>query len=600
MRLGPRRFRPAAAAAVLLPSLASGLLSSGCDLSWNFTAKSDNVTVEGHSETSALSSGPLALEPLEGLTRSTRPGGEVVLAFTRPLDPGTARDAVRVEDEARAPLPVDVEVRGRDLALRARGGAAAWRPGTVLVVRVAGLPSLAALRAEGGEALSEDAVVRVLVRAARRTDRTAPVLVASDPAPGAAGVDPSAPVVLRFSEPMDPRAFSVAARTRGAAGTGAYPVLATAGGSPVAVRAWLDRARTELTILPELPFPAGAAVEVELTERVRDAAGNPLVAGSARRLAFTTAGDAPADGTGRIVEAFEDRERLDPLGTTVRWDDPAARGVLCGVLEPTALEAGAAQPGESIDAAFLLDPRGGSFRLLLTPAELGSEPRVLKGLQVLAAPGTNPGEILEPAVRLAPSQGLLPPDLAATDDLPWLAATEGLRGAVPRGAEGAFPLPFRHPVAWTGSGWILVDVSWRGVAGRVVLRAARHEDFRCAASAAGLEPDILRTAPVLRVEALGERAVAQSRWMDAGKPCSWQEPRVRPTPDPARAIVQVQGAPCIPRGSAPDPSRATPWTQDPAALEGMRWIRFRVLFPEGDPGAAPAAIDEIALPFTAK
>jgi hypothetical protein len=603
MRLGTRGFRPAAAAAVLLPALLPALFCApGCDTSWSFDAKSDNVEVQGHSQNSALTAGPFALESRDGLPRTARPGGEVVLAFSRALDPRAARDAVRVEDETRgrAPVPVDVEVRGRDLVLRPRRGAGDWRPGAILAVRVAGLPSLAALRSEGGETLPEDAEVRVLVRAPRRTDRVAPVLTGSEPAEGASGVDPAAPVVLRFSEPMDARAFSAASRSQGSTGEVASPVLVTAAGSPVACRAWLDRSRTELTVLPEIPFPPGADVEIEITDRVRDANGNRLGPSSTRRLSFSTAEVAAADGAGRLVEAFEDRDRLDPLGTTVRWDDPAARGVLAGVVEPVALEVGAAEPGESIDAALLLDPRGGSLRLLLTPADLGGEPRVLKGLQVFAAPGSAPGEILEPAVRLAPAAGIVPPDLADADDLPWQTATEALRGATARGAEGAFSLPFRHPVAWTGTGAMLVEVSWRGIAGRVILRAARHEDFRCATTAAGLEPALLRTAPVLRVETVGERAVARSRWMDAGRPASWLEPRVRPAPDASRAVIQVQGAPSLPRGAAPDPGRATPWTQDPSALEGMQWIRFRVLFPDGEPGSPPAAIDEIAMPFAAK
>ncbi len=532
-----------------------------------------------------------------------RPGGEVVLRFSRPLDPATAWGAVRVQDEDRggAPVLVEVEARGSELVLRARGGEE-WRPGSVLGVRVAGLPSLSALRAAEGDALPGETAVRVQVRAPRRTDRVPPRLLQSEPADGAAGADPTAPVVLLFSEPMDARSLGAAAWAAAARGAAAgdpdrAPVLVSAGGTPVPCRGWLDRTRTELTVLPGVPLPAGTEVEVRLTDLVRDASGNPLAEGTSRRIAFTTAAAAPVDGSGRIVEAFEDRARLDPLGTTVRWDDPASPGVLSGVLEPVALEVG---PGG--DSALLLDPRGGYFRMRVTAADLGDEARVLKGLQLLAAPGSAPGEILEPAVRVAVPGGPFPADPADADGLPWQEVTEGLRGATARGAEGTFSLPFRHPVSYPGAGslGLLVEVSWKGIAGRVILRAARHEDLRCWLYGAGFEPAVLRTAPVLRVETVGARAVARSRWMDAGGAASWQEARVRPAQDPGRVALQLQGAPAAADGAGPDLSRATAWTQDPAALEGMRWVRFRATFPDGEPGALPAIIDDIVLPFVAR
>jgi len=582
-----------------MAALVSVLLAPGCDTSWTFDSKSDNVEVQGRSGGSPLAAGALALDPEGGLSRTARPGGEVVLRFSRPLDPMTVRGAVRVEDETRAhaPVPVEAEVRGREIVLRA-GASGDWRPGAVLAVRVAGLPSLAALRADGGEALGEDASVRVLVRAPRRTDRVAPRLEGSDPVDGASGVDPLSPVVLRFSEPMDARVLAAALR----AAPGGDPVRVSSGGVSLPCRAWFDRSRRELTVLPESPLPTGARVEVLLTDRLRDANGNPLAAGSPGRIAFLTAEDPPADGAGRLVEAFEDRARLDPLGTTVRWDDPSARGVLAGVVEPSALPVGGGDAGAGTagDAALLLDPRGGSFRLLVTPADLGGEPRVLKGIQLLAAPGPAPGELLEPAVRVAPLGGFFLPDPSWADDLAWQAVTEDLPGATARGPEGVFSLPFRHPVAWTGVSALLVEVSWRGVAGKVILRAARNEDFRCILSAAGLEPAVLRTAPVLRVETVGERAVARSRWMDAGRPVAWLEPRVRPAQEGSRATLLLQGAPQADRAPGPDLARATAWTEDPSLLDGMRWVRFQVVFPGADPGAAPVTIDEIALPYTAR
>jgi hypothetical protein len=565
-------------AVALLPSL----LASACDGSASGPGRDGQGTP-------AAQEGVLALEPDDGLARTVRPGGEVVLRFTRPIQGTTARGAVRVEDETRgrAPVQVEAEARDRDLVLRARGGTG-WRPGAVLSVRVAGLPSLSALRAAEGDALPAELRVRVQVRSPRRTDRVPPVMSGSDPADGAVGVDPAAQVLVRFTEAMDVRSFDEGA---GTPGRGTIRVLAD--GEPVPVRAWLDRTRTELTLQPEFPFPPAASVEVVLTDRVRDAGGNPLQAGTPRRISFSTAAVAPGDDAGRTVETFEDRSRLDPLGTTVRWGDPSAPGVLCG-----AVEAGTLDVGTGGDAALLLDPRGGAFRVLATPAELGDEGRVLKGLLLLAAPGSLPGELLEPAVRVAPMTALLPADPREMDALPWMEATEDLGGATARGSDGSIALPFRHPVPYSGAGSVLVEVSWKGTAGTILLRAARHAEPRCVLSAVDLEPAVLRIAPVLRLESVGNRAAARSLWMDAGAPVSWGEPRVRPVQDPARTTLRFQGAPGLPDGSGPDLARATAWTEDPVLLEGMRWIRFRAHFPAGAPLAAPAVIDEISLPFT--
>ncbi len=460
---------------------------------------------------------------------------------------------------------------------------------------MAGLPSLAALRAAEGDAFPADASVQVRVRAPRRTDRVPPRLLSSEPADGSAGADPASAVVLRFSEAMDARAFVPSSWDAAARAAGRAPVEIACGGTALPCRGWLDRTRTELTVLPEAPFPAGAAVQVLLSERLRDAAGNTLAADAPRSVSFTTAGEAPADGSGWLVEAFEDRARLDPLGTTVRWNDPASPGVLAGVVEPVALESGTGG-----DAALLLDPRGGSFRAWIAAAEVGDEARVLKGVQLLAAPGSLPGEILEPSVRVALPEGPGLPAFLDADGTAWQEVTEGLRGASAKGAEGVFSLPFRHPVGCSGATGFLVEVSWKGIAGRVILRAAHHEELRCWLCGGDFEPVVLRTAPVLRVETVGARPVARSRWMDAGRPASWQEPRVRPGTDPGRVVLQLQGAPAAADGAGPDPARATAWTQDPAALEGMRWVRFRATFPEGEPGVPPAVVDEIALPFVAR
>ncbi|HEU4395688.1 MAG TPA: Ig-like domain-containing protein [Planctomycetota bacterium] len=532
----------------------------------------------------------LTLEPADGGSLpAVRPGSDIVLRFSAHLDEATVRSAVRVEDEtrARAPVPVDASVRGRELVLRAHD-AAGWRPGAVIGVRVAGLPSLRALRGLDGSTLGREEGIRVRVRAARRTDRAAPTVVETDPVSGAEGVDPGAPVVIRFSEPMDVRVLTFASR----GGEEDLPVRLEGDGGAVPFRAFLDRGRRALTILPEVPFPAGAAVVLRLEDRIRDAAGNALDAATVRELRFTAA--AGGESAGRIVEEFEGRDRMDPLGTTVRWDDPASPGVLEGVIEPLPIEAGAG----TNEGALLLDPRGGTMRAFFPAAELGDEERTLKGLHLLVAQGGLAGEVLEPRVRVAAAAGLLP---APGDPEPaWIDATGALRAASPRGPDGAIPLPFQKPTAWRGGPGLLIEVSWKGVAGTVVLRAGLHDAPRTLLQGVDPAPTALRLAPLVRLDAVGHRAVARSRWTDSGTDApTWQEPRLRPAAAPGACRVELQGAPAAADGSGPDTARATAWSQDPAAIEGMRWARFRVVF-EGEPEVAPAAVDELTIPFVGR
>ncbi len=581
---------PPAARMLALAALAASLLP-GCDGSWSVRTRNGDAAAQGADGGATAAGRFLALRPPEEGAVSTRPSGEVVLRFDREVDPGSARGAVRVEDErGRDPVPVEVEVRGSEVAVRARD-AEGWRPGAVLSVTVAGMPSLRALRGVDGSTLEGEASVRVLVRSTRRTDRVPPALVASDPPEGAADVDPFSPLTLVFSEPMDAHALRSDGR-----GNRPGPVRLLSEGTDLPFRSFLDRARRVLTVLPETPLGPGAVVVLEIDDRVRDAAGNRLARESIRRVSFRVAEGPPAAPVpGRVVEAFEDSAGMDPLGTTARWNDPVERGVLSGAVGSAYLEAGGGpEPG-----AILLDPRGGSLRLLLPAADLGDEARTLTGLQLLVAPGAAAGELLEPRVRLAAASPLLPvPDDAGAA---WREVTEGIRGVSARGSDEVFAIPFRHPFAFSGAEALLVEVSWTGVAGTAILRAARHGDPRCLLFGASPGPRVLRTAPVVRLEAVGERAIARSRWIDSGASSpSWQEPRAKPAGDAARVRILLQGAPPAQDGSGPDLARATEWTADPPGLEGMRWIRFRVHFDEPGPASPPAVLDELTLPFLAR
>ncbi len=563
-----------------IPALLLAASAAGCGGEWS--ARSDNSS-DGSSSTTGgvvVAHRRLVLEPAPAdRLPTTLPGSEVVLRFSAPLDADSARGAATVEDPSRGPVPVEAEVRGRELVLRPRAGGS-WRPGGTLRVRVAGLPSLNSLRSADGDPLDRDATVEVTVRSPRRTDRTPPVLLSSDPPAGAAAVDPEAPVVLRFSEPMDPRALNQEGR-----GSPFDAVILEADGRVIPFHGFLDRTRTELTLLPMGGLPPWAEVRVDLGARVRDAGGNPLDLASPREILFTTG----AAGTGGLlVEAFEDEGNLDPFGTTVRWNHPADSGVLSPVMEPRTFEA--APAGEI--RSLRLDPRGGTLLLVVPCTDLGDEPRILTALHLVAAAGTAGGEILEPRLRVAAGPALRLWE--GVDPAAWRPAAELPSAGLARG--GVVPLPFRHPVRHDGASDLALELTWSGTTGTVNLRAVRCEELGVFVLGPGPEAAGFRLCPVVRLEGVGTRAVARSRWLDSGAETpSWLPPV--PLPRAPGTVVRLQGAPSDGRG-LPDAAAATEWTEDPAALLGMRWIRFRVLF---DPGARPeAALDRLDLPFVAK
>ncbi|HKP89744.1 MAG TPA: Ig-like domain-containing protein, partial [Thermoleophilaceae bacterium] len=99
-----------------------------------------------------------------------------------------------------------------------------------------------------------------------------PVVGATSPAAGAAGVAPSSAVTVAFSEPMDTAATQAAFSLR------------APDGSPVAGSfAW---AGTTLTFRPAAPLREATSYTATITTEARDAAGNPLAA--ARSWTFRT------------------------------------------------------------------------------------------------------------------------------------------------------------------------------------------------------------------------------------------------------------------------------------------------------------------------
>lgn len=557
---------------------------AGCDLSFSHDDGDTHVEGRVRAEQSGLR---LADDALRG-SRSLRSDETLSLAFTGELDGASVRDAVRVTDLSRRGAEVDVEawVEGEVLRLRPAGGEP-FREGANLRVDLAGMPSLRSLRARSGEALRETTRIEFVVLSPRRADRRPPTLISSDPAADAQGVDPDAPLVLMFSEPMDPASFV----QDGRAG-----LRLLAEDEPVPFGVHLDRHRTTATVVPE-GLPGGARVVLDLGSRLRDASGNRLSLRTSRRIRFTTATrGAGVGGIHRLVESFDDSSGMDPAGTTVAWGTGAAPGVLSGAVTTIPLHL----RGEGARRALLLDPAGGSLLMVLPQEFLGDEGRLLKGLALETAPGVPPGGIVDLRIRLASVAAGGFPFLESPG--PWTTVTEvdGVTDA--RGTENTFDLPFQHPFLWAGEGLypgdggLLLEVEWSGVTGPVVLTGAETAGARPVLTARGRESVMLRFLPGLRIDTVGERAVARSLWRDSGTDAPrWLEPAVNPQAGD-RMRIEFQVASSSPDGRGPDLSRVSPWTVQPGARGEGRFIRFRVVFTETE-GASPAVLDDVVLPY---
>ncbi len=560
------------------------LLLAGCDLS--FRHDDGDTRVEGRVRGEGAAALVLA-SPGGEAPSSIRADGELRIRFSDGLDPLTVRGAVRVVDLSRERDPVAVlcRVEGERLVVRARSDRG-FRPGARLEVTIAGRPSVRALRSRRGASLDEDSRLEVDILSRRRADRVAPVLLSSSPADGDVDVDPDGTLSLVFSEPLDPLSVGPGEVPLGRGG-----VRVLADGRPLPMAAHLDRHRSTLTLLAgagDAGLPGAAEVVVEIGPRLRDRDGNRLDAESPRTVRFRTA---PRHMTspvrGHFVESFDDDLAADPLATTAAWADPAHPGVLRGAPAPRSLEVTAA----GVPRPLPLDPGGGVVRLPVLAVDLGPEPRYLTSLHVRGMAGPGAGELLGVRVRLAPLALLASPWGDAGDGSGWRVVVAGEGLVAPVGPEHLYSFPFLQEFRHDGLTDLVVEISWSGVTGPVLL--AGHGRERPGGGAGGAAPPL----PDLRFDGIGERAVAQSRWFDAGGDgVTWLAPRAGPSAGAGGVRVEVQAAPASEAHGGPDADRASPWVSGGEQTTAGRWVRFRVLF--DDPGAAPPAlVDDVVLPF---
>ncbi|WP_373047404.1 Ig-like domain-containing protein [Vulgatibacter sp.] len=252
----------------------------------------------------------LATEPAAGSGDAGRLP-EVRITFSEPIDPASITAA------SFRLLGPDGPVAGER---RVEGAEVVFTPSTVLregasyrVVIGRQVRDLAGVPLAGSGGVESDFSYLF------GTAAVPPTVVSIEPADGADGVayDPAAPVVVRFSEPMDPATVDV--RTF----TVRDEALLVEG------RIACDESCTALTFTPKAPWREGRVHRVEIAAAAADVSGIPMAASVA--ASFTTAADAPLlspvqplqDATGVGVAGLDvvvqADERLEP-GSVGAWN----------------------------------------------------------------------------------------------------------------------------------------------------------------------------------------------------------------------------------------------------------------------------------------
>ena len=181
------------------------------------------------------------------------------LVFSEGIDPATLTAAsftLQVGD-TRVPGRVEYSAATR---------AATFIPDHSLAAATGYTLELAAsVRDLAGNALAAPFTARMTTGAGQ--DLIPPAVVTVTPAANATEVPSTAPISVRFGEPMDPATF-----------TGETFRVETAGGVPVAGRLTYDVSSSQLTFLPVSPLSLATAYTVTLAEGVTDMADNSLAA----------------------------------------------------------------------------------------------------------------------------------------------------------------------------------------------------------------------------------------------------------------------------------------------------------------------------------
>jgi PKD repeat protein len=181
--------------------------------------------------------------------------------------------------------------------------------GTYVVAGVAGSPT----RATAAHVATGDAAAATVTIAAPNEvvpldlvlQVVAPTVVATTPAAGALNVPLNTPVVVQFSEPVDPATVTAAS------------IVLQLGGEPVSGQRSLSADRLTVTLRPDTELQPRSAYTLVLTGAVRDLAGHGLVPSLPIQFSTLDTAKPPQPPAGQITARLPDQDGLVMIFGTV-------------------------------------------------------------------------------------------------------------------------------------------------------------------------------------------------------------------------------------------------------------------------------------------
>jgi len=211
--------------------------------------------------------------PAEGAT-GVAPGSVVTATLSQDLDPATINGTTFTVNGISGTVGYDAASR---VATFSPGAALSYAT-TYTVTLTSGIRNLA------GDAMDADKTWSFTTAAP--PDVTPPSVLSVTPTNGTKGVAIKSPLVVVFSEPIDPATID-----------GATMTVSDSGGKPVNGTVAYNAATTTLTFAPLTPLAYFSNFTATISGGIRDLAGNPL--GAAMSWSFTTealAGDLDGGG----------------------------------------------------------------------------------------------------------------------------------------------------------------------------------------------------------------------------------------------------------------------------------------------------------------
>ncbi len=205
----------------------------------------------------------LSTTPADGAT-GVDPLAAIAVHFTEPMNLATLTAASIQLRRGATVIPTSIVIGGNDDVATLTPTAPLQTNATFTIV----ISTTAADRA--GNPLTAP---RTLAFTTASPDHTSPKVVSIDPASNAVDVSLVTPIVVTFTEPVDPSSINP------------QTFKVQVGSSPVAGSTTLLAGNTSVRFAPSEPLPPNAVVVTQLTGGITDAFSNPLVAADGSPLA---------------------------------------------------------------------------------------------------------------------------------------------------------------------------------------------------------------------------------------------------------------------------------------------------------------------------